>query len=165
MLSRWQHQSFPTLVTLTRSPTGNHSQTRHHCGNRNWEWGWSMLPGLQRQRRRTSEGKRSSYTLTTLPSFPGCTALHQEWPFAPMIFPVGETAKEDIRFSPHCRVLPRRPIALLPHWNHWGNLQGFNHADWEWRSGCSLQQPALRSRWISFLLAIALEPGALPICN
>lgn len=115
-------------------------------------------PGPQRQRRSTQEEELLHSDPIAPP--PGSTALHQEGPSGPMVSPLGKREpKVDIQLPQHCRTLPRRPIPLLPHWDHWGNLQGLNHqaSDRDREGGGAYGNQHSDLGGLSLLLAVALE--------
>lgn len=67
-----------------------------------------------------------------------------------------------------CGMLPGKPVCILPHRDHWGNLQDSNH--W-WtleteKGGWGSQQPALRPWQTTFLVTVVpaqrSQPVALP---
>lgn len=86
MPSRWQHWSFPTLVLLTRSPTSNYPQTRHHYENPELGgWSWST-PLDHREGGGPHQKERGAAALwLCLPS-----SRQQEGPSGPVVYPVGK---------------------------------------------------------------------------
>ena len=61
--SRGQHRSFPTSAPLTRRPTSNYPQTRHHWDKCPEPRAEATAPSWSRQ---AEKGERSGCTLTTL---------------------------------------------------------------------------------------------------
>lgn len=167
MPSRWQHWSFPTLVLLTRSPTSNYPQTRHHYENPELGgWSWST-PLDHREGGGPHQKERGAATLwLCLPS-----SRQQEGPSGPVVYPVGKKRepKVDIQLSQHHTTFPGRPNWSCLTWI-WGNLQRLNH----WASDRNLEEAGLTATVTQILvdllpMAVALEQkshaGALPFRN
>lgn len=169
MPPRWQHQSFPETVPLTRRPvTTIHRQDTTVKVPELGGWGWST----ESEKDHIQRKEEQLHSDCIIPN-PGCTTLHQRGSLWACGFSSDKNrAQVDIHLSQHHRRLPGRPIPVLPHGNHWGNLQRFNQLQIEVEKGAGLTATSTQiSLWVDPIPACSNagaekpQPGVLPIYN
>lgn len=153
----WQHRSFLPLLTLPRRTTNNYSWSRHHYENpRTQGWGWAPLH--HRHQETSLEGKRSGYTLITLPIPQAGAALCWELPPEPMTPPVGKRAQENIQPAPSVvgrflgaltltslhrdfrRIFRDQPLGIWPWQRNWVGGRGLQQENLDLGSSSSYLQ-------------------------